>query len=154
MDIKQEVKRLKDNRLLSDKEEIINFEEAMDNILNVEELTLISDLILGFDDNTQDDEVMFGLIHAIESFDEIFPPKETLRVFAESIEKMFPHAKEWAKIFHKRILNHKPSYDTYIKIISEIDIKKKKLVIGLLKEIIKEDPEVFDESINQFLNRI
>ncbi|HHT7240287.1 MULTISPECIES: Imm30 family immunity protein [Bacillus] len=36
-------------------------------------------------------------------------------MLANSITKMIPHAKEWLKILHKRILNHEPSRNIYKK---------------------------------------
>ncbi len=64
---------------------------------------------------------MFGLIHAIESYDKIVSSEVSLKVLANSIPKMIPHAKEWLKRPHKRISNHEPSRNIYKKIIPTLN---------------------------------
>jgi hypothetical protein len=73
--------------------------------LGLNEIDHISNLCLGFDDETEHDEIMFGLVHAIESYDKTFGLEKSLTKIAESFPVMLPQAKEWTKIIHKRILN-------------------------------------------------
>ncbi|APM39140.1 Imm30 family immunity protein [Clostridium kluyveri] len=151
MDINIEAKKLKDNRLLKTEEEIRNFEQAVENIISMKDVNNIKYLCLGFDDSTEHDEVMFGLIHAIESYDKMFGAEEALAKLAEAIPDMYPHAKEWVKVLHKRILNDAPSRKIYVKVISNSDSSIKKTVIDLFSDIMEKNPSKFEMAVNEFL---
>ncbi|KML32051.1 Imm30 family immunity protein [Rossellomorea marisflavi] len=140
-----------DNRLLRNEEEITAFEQAISSILDLKELNHIRNLCLGFHDATENDEVMFGLIHAIESYDDFFDPELSLKALAESIPYMLPHAKEWAKTLHKRILNHEPSFKVYKKVISTADDSIKETVLQLVNEIKERHPKRFETSVDEFV---
>ena len=61
MNILHEVRILNENKLLRTNEEIEKFECAIENILSNEDYKDIKYLCTGFDDNTEDDEVMFEI---------------------------------------------------------------------------------------------
>lgn len=151
MDINIVTQTLIDNRLLRSQQEITDFELAISIILNLKDLNHIRNLCLGFDDTTEHDEVMFGLIHAIEYYDKDFGLEQSLVVLSEALPCMLPHAKEWAKTLHKRILNHEPSSKIYSKIISQEDDNVKNIAIQLLDEIKERNPKRFQVSVDEFL---
>lgn len=154
MNILDEVKILNENKLLRTNEEIEKFECAIENILNNEDYKDIKYLCTGFDDNTEDDEVMFGLIHAIESYDRIADMKLTLKEFIHSIPSVHSYAKEWIKIMNKRILNDENSLKEYIEIAKNCDEKLKLILIELMNEVKKDNPERFSQPVNKFLTYI
>lgn len=88
MDINIVTQTLVDNRLLRNQQEITDFELAVSIILNMKDLNHIRNLCFGFDDTTEHDEVMFGLIHAIESYDKEFGSEQSLEVLSESLPCM------------------------------------------------------------------
>jgi len=116
----------------------------------MKDVKLVKDLCSGFDDQTEDHEVMFGLVHAIEDFE----AKEGLFEMAKSIPSMLPHAKEWATILNYRVLNHEPSRKLYIKVLSKLDSTNKDTIVGIIKEIKDEDPARFENSANEVLTNI
>lgn len=155
LDLQELTKQLTENRLLSNNEEIKKFETAITEILNKGDIDHIKSLCRGFYDATENDEVMFGLIHAIESYDQDYSLENTLEKLASSIPVMLPHAYEWLKIFHKRILNHPESKSVYAKIIKDIgneDIKG--IVDKQMNEIKSKNPQKFHESVNYILSVI
>ncbi|MBJ8052076.1 hypothetical protein JDS87_08580 [Bacillus cereus] len=152
MDILGELTELKNNRLLRDESEVDKFEKSIENILGMENVNHIEILCQGFDDLTENDEVMFGLIHAIESYDKIVSSDVSLKVLANSIPKMLPHAKEWLKILHKRILNHEPSRNIYKKIIPTLNNDIQKYIVSQLTSIKQRNPSRFEESVNSVLD--
>ena len=154
MNILDEVKILNENKLLRTNEEIEKFECAIENILSNEDYNDIKHLCTGFDDNTEDDEVMFGLIHAIESYDRIADMKLTLKEFIDSIPRVYSYAKEWIKIMNKRILNDENSLEEYIKIAKNCDEELKLILIELMNEVKKDNPERFSQPVNKFLTYI
>lgn len=151
LDINNLTQTLIDNRLLRNEEEISAFEQAISSVLDLKDLNHLRNLCLGFHDATENDEVMFGLIHAIESYDNIFGSEQSLIELAESLPYMLPHAKEWAKTLHKRILNHESSCKIYSKVISTADVNIKKIVLQLVKEIKERNPKRFEASVDEFV---
>jgi hypothetical protein len=151
LDINRLTQTLIDNRTLRNQQEISEFENAISIILNLKDLNHIRNLCLGFDDSTENDEVMFGLIHAIESYDNVFSSEQSLKKLSESLPYMIPHAKEWAKTLHKRILNHEPSCEIYSKVISQGDVNIKKIVLKLVTEIKERNPRRFEASVDEFV---
>lgn len=154
MDILVELTELKNNRLLRDKREVEKYEKSIENILDMKDVNNIEELCQGFDDLTENDEVMFVLIHAIESYDKIVSLEISLKVLANSIPKMLPHAKEWLKILHKRILNHEPSRNIYKEIIPTLNEDIQKNIVSQLKSIKEKNPSRFEKSVNSILNFI
>lgn len=154
VDIKIETQRLIDNRLLRTQQEIQDFEQGIINILGINDVQHIKNLCLGFDDATENDEIMFGLIHAIESYDKTFGSELPLINLAESLNFMLPHAKEWAKTLHKRILNHDPSSKVYAEVISKVDIGIKSSVIEIVNQIKDKNPKKFETPVLFFLSNL
>ncbi|NYF25102.1 Imm30 family immunity protein [Sporosarcina sp. JAI121] len=152
MDISVELTELKNNRLLRDENEVEKFEQSIENILKMEDFNHIEILCQGFDDLTENDEVMFGLIHAIESYDNIVGSEASLKILANSIPKMLPHAQEWLKILHKRILNHEPSRNIYKKIIPTLNNDVQDYIVSQLTSIIEKNPSRFEESVNSIID--
>lgn len=154
MDISVELTELKNNRLLRDENEVKKFEKCIENVLEMEDVNHIEILCQGFDDSNENDEVMFGLIHAIESYDNIVGSEASLEVLANSIPKMLPHAKEWLKILHKRILNHEPSKKNYKKIVPSLNNDIQEFIVTQLTKIKEKNPSRFEESVNDILELI
>lgn len=154
MDINSLTQTLIDNRFLKNQQEISAFETAISSILNLNDLNHIGNLCMGFDDVTEHDEVMFGLIHAIESYDQVFGSEQSLKKLAQSLPYMLPHAKEWAKTLHKRILNHEPSCNIYAEVISQGDVNIKMIALQLVTEIKERNPKSFEASVDEFISRV
>ena len=152
LDIIVELTELKNNRLLRDESEVKKFEKSIENILDMKNVNHIEILCQGFDDLTEKDEVMFGLIHTIELYDKIVSSEVSLKLLANSIPKMLPHAKEWLKILHKRILNHETSRNIYKKIIPTLNNDTQKIVVSQLTSIKERNPSRFEESVNSILD--
>lgn len=147
MDLKTEILKLQKSRLLRNTFEITDFESAIENIISFKDAKLIKDLCTGFDDKTEDHEVMFGLVHAIEDFE----GEEGLLEMVKAIPTMLPHAKEWVTILNYRILNHEPSRKLYIDVLKKVDVSVKNTILQILKEIKNEDPVKFEMSVNEVL---
>jgi len=147
-----EANKLRTNRFLKNEEEIINFEEAIENILYMQDIKHIEYLCSGFDDSTEDPEVMFGLIHAIESYDNVAGVEASLKELVKSIPGMMPHAKEWVLILHKRILNDPSSLKAYVSVIRGSNIDTKERIVNIMEDIKKDNPQKFKDNVEAFLN--
>ncbi|MDQ0110676.1 Imm30 family immunity protein [Paenibacillus harenae] len=154
MDIISQTQILVNSRILRTENEVQQFENAIANILNLNDVDHIKNLCLGFDDATEHDEVMFSLIHAIESYDKTFGPEVPLQKLADSINGMLPHARGWVETLHKRILNHDLSRRVYAEVISNCDTGIKDTVLQLINGIKAKNPKKFEASVSEFFSNI
>ena len=108
---------------------------------------------MGFDDDTDKYEVMFGLVHGIEQLykDRI---EEGLNLIALAVPKVINRAEEWMEVLHYRILNHEQVRITYGKVLSKMDNKTKEIIINLLTNIKDEDPDMFGNSVDEVLKSL
>ena len=153
MDVKSESKRIYTNRILQSQKEISEFEEALSNLISLRDTSIIYELCMGFDDNTEQYEIMFGLVHGIEHLykDNI---EEGLYLLALAVPSVIDRAKEWMEVLHYRILNHEKVRRLYGSVLSKLDIKTREVVINLLREIKSEDPSMFGNSVDEVLKVI
>lgn len=105
INLESTTQQLRDNRLMKTDEQIRLFEEALEQIGDEGNVSQITALCQGFDDNTEHSKVMFGLIHTIEGYDNISSSEEALSNFLEAAPSMLPHAADWLRTMLVRILN-------------------------------------------------
>lgn len=146
--MKKLIEELYNNRLLRTYEELEKFEENLNAISKVVKEEDILDLCKVFDDNTKDDEVMFGLIHLIE----IFSSEKAFEFTVIGIANMTTSAIGWAKIIIYRCLNNDFSRGMLKKAISFAEFSIQQKVISLLNIIKTEDFDKFGMSINEVLS--
>lgn len=142
------------SRFLQNEEQVQEFEESIEKILSLNSVDCIRDLCLGFEDGAEDDEVMFGLVHAIEAFNMDYGLEVSLTRLAEAVPCMLPHAREWAKTLHKRILNHDETRKVYLAVMYNIDQSTRDIVIALMNEIKVKNPDRFAKKTEEFLSMI
>ncbi|WP_062050326.1 Imm30 family immunity protein [Bacillus sp. JCM 19034] len=153
MDVKSELNKIYTNRLLQSQEEIDAFEEALGNIIGLEDKSVITELCMGFDDDTEQYEVMFGLVHGIEHlYKENI--EDGLYLIAIAVPSVIDRAREWMEVLHYRILNHEQVRRVYGNMLSKLDDNSKEIIINLLRDIKSEDPDMFSNSVDEVLKGI
>jgi len=153
VDVKSELKKVYTNRLLQSQKEISSFEEALGNLIGLGDISVITGLCMGFDDDTEQYEIMFGLVHGIEHlYKENI--EEGLYLIALAIPSVIDRAREWMEILHYRILNHEQVRRIYGSVLSKLDDKTKEIIINLLRDIKSEDPNMFSNSVDEVLKAI
>ena len=105
MKVNNAINTLKLNRFMKTENEILLFEEALEEIGNTDDYYMIGNLMDVLEDNTEHEEVMWGLIHTIEYLSE-FSPKEGLKSLINAIPDNVEKCREWIEILHFRILNN------------------------------------------------
>ncbi|VXC56373.1 conserved hypothetical protein [Bacillus sp. 349Y] len=147
------MRRLYDHRLLENENEVRDFNESLIEVLAYNDVSVITELCFVLDDETEQFEVMFGLIHGIESLykNNI---EEGLGCIAEAFPNMITSAKEWAEILHYRILNHPQVRSVYEKVLLGLDPSITLSIKELLIDLKKEDPDLFSESVNEVIKSI
>lgn len=151
MDVKDELIKLYNSRLLKTTEEIETFEGAIEKIVNLQDAKLISKLCRCFDDKCENVEVMYGLVHAIETFE----GEEYFEQVIIATKDMVETAKMWVRTIYYGILNDEQSRKTLSNVLkNKVDNCNKNIVILLLEQIKNEKPEIFTDSVNEVLNSI
>lgn len=123
------------------------FEQFEDAITNLSKMATVDDipiLCVGFDDSTEEEEVMFGLLHLIESFQ----GEQAIELTIQGILKMTQYGKRWSKLIIKRILNNDSTKEKYRLVFTELDSSSKNELVGLMNEIKSDYPEIFGQIIN------
>lgn len=136
------------NRLLSTNDEYTNFEKALSDLSDVIKEEDIPYLCKVFDDNTYDEEMMFGLIHIME----LFSSERAFELTIIGIANMLENAINWAKIIIYRCLNDDFSRDMLKIAIKKANVKEKQMVVSLLNTIKCEDNDRFGAVIDTIIN--
>ena len=122
---------LRTNRLMRLKEEIFAFDNALIELAENPQGTDLQELHLILDDNCEQPEVMWGLVHFLESFD----AKEQLQALLNVIPQLVISAPEWTEIIHYRILNHEPTRFLYQDMLKFSDSNTQQIVSKILSDI-------------------
>jgi len=119
------------NRFMRSRAEFIAFEEAMAELAKNPKNEYLPELHLVLDDECEHHEVMYGLIHFLESFD----AKEQLQAFIDVIPKLIIRAPNWTKTLLYGILNDDSSRALYKEILHSANSESRDVICQLLKEI-------------------
>lgn len=136
-------------RKLSTKEEYLLFESALQELQMNITVDDIAEICKAFDDDTQDDEVMFGIIHLIE----YLQGEEYLKYIAIYTPDM-KYAHDWAMTLNKRILNSSQYFEKYIEVIGELKKEYKENILRLLIDIKNDSPTKFGKKIDTLIKRV
>ncbi|GED18151.1 Imm30 family immunity protein [Aneurinibacillus migulanus] len=147
MNIEAEIKKLYNCRLLRTQAECEEFDHILEKLADYTEEKMIRDLCMVFDDETHQEEVMFGLIHFIESFE----MDKYLTEMAKALPDMVYKAREWARILNIRILNSETYRNEYVKVLMHMDSKVKTIVVDLLIDIKNDDPKRFAHTADELI---
>jgi hypothetical protein len=92
---------LEANRLLRSPDEVALFEQTLATLAQKPDPADLSSLHLILDDACEQPEVMFSLVHFLESFD----MQEQVQAFIQVMPNLVKRAAEWTAILHPRIMN-------------------------------------------------
>ncbi|HEX2619544.1 MAG TPA: Imm30 family immunity protein [Phototrophicaceae bacterium] len=146
----KQINAIKLNNKMHTLEEIEGFRQGV-NELKVSlpnSPDILSKLLLGFIDKTEHKEVMWSLLHLIESYEYHIYIKSLIVTTPLMIEEAF----NWLKILYTRILNNEKTYKELIDQLSEFPYNIRKTVVDFLLNII-EDPKGEDANRVKTLNQ-
>jgi hypothetical protein len=89
------------NRLMRSSDEVAVFEQTLEELAQDPDPADLPELHLILDDACEQPEVMFSLVHFIESFD----VQAQVQAFIQVIPDLVKRAAEWTAILHARIMN-------------------------------------------------
>ncbi|MEH2389850.1 MAG: Imm30 family immunity protein [Nostoc sp.] len=123
---------LRENRLMQTQQQVTDFENALAEIADNPDEQKLSAYHLVLDDQCQQPEVMFSLIHFLESFD----IEEQIAAFIKVVPQLMINAPEWTKIIHDRILNDDSACQVYQKLLHSANLNTPHFLYHLLEESI------------------
>ena len=147
MDSARQAEILYRARIMQDKDEVRQFEEALEALASSGDPSVLPSLYAAFDDSTQQQEVMWGLIHAVE----VFEAEDSLREMARAIPEIHLRAKEWIRTMHFRILNDAQYTQIYKQVLKSLSHDVREVVQNELNALAKETPE-FRERVSRLLS--
>ena len=124
---------LTENRLMQTPQEVEAFETALAEIAKNPDENNLTAYHLILDDRCQSPEVMFSLIHFLESFD----MEKQIEAFITMIPQLMLSVTEWTRILHNRILNDESACQVYQKLLHSINSQKLYFLYYLLEESVK-----------------
>src|SRR6267143_5482459 len=97
------IERLRAIHRLETGAEMDEFDHLIADLANDEPLdpSLLPDLFLSFYDDTEGEEIMWGLLHVVEDF----PPQAYGSALVDALPGMVTQAKRWALLLLMRLLN-------------------------------------------------
>ena len=137
------IQQLINAKKLRTNEEYVLFEDALQALQACIAVDDITEICKAFCDDTQDDEVMFGVIHLIEHLQ----GKEYLKKIAICTPNM-KDAHNWAMTLNKRIINSSKYFEEYIEIINALEKEYKEKILKLLVDVKNDNPKRFGEKID------
>jgi hypothetical protein len=132
----QYVEELIKYRLLVNRVEVQAFDQALDSFapfvpsLSVEDLRL---LLRTFTDQTQHNEVMWGLVHLVEAA----PTSAYIYALLAELPVLKIEAQEWAELLLGRLANGKHTHELLIGAMREVSDESKRIAIDMLGEVEK-----------------
>ena len=148
MDKSIQIQQLINARKLNTNEEYELFEGALQALQASITIDDIAEICKAFYDDTQDDEVMFGIIHLIEQLQ----GEEYLKKIAICTPDM-KEAHDWAMTLNKRIINSQKYFEKYIEIIGDLEKEYKEKILKLLVDVKNDNPKRFGDKINMLIER-
>ncbi|MFB2934180.1 Imm30 family immunity protein [Aerosakkonemataceae cyanobacterium BLCC-F154] len=129
---------LEANKFMRTNEEIAAFETALAEFAKNPNSEYLRELHLILNDECQQPEVMFSLIHFLESFE----IKAQLQAFLDVVPQLILDAPEWTKIIHYRILNDESATTIYKDMLQSVDLPTQNVVENLIEQINQEHQPV------------
>lgn len=137
-------KKLIDNKAMATNIQIELFEDVIEEIIEEKEIDDILILVKGFDNDTEDEEVMFGLVHAIDEYDGIFGMEKCASYLLNGFKYMANNnADYWIDIFMIRILNSDEARVAYENVIDSKGVVIKSIVRNSIDRLVEDDKEEF-----------
>lgn len=129
---------LKKNRFMRTPEEVGKFDSALDTLAqNIDihnDISYLPDLFLLFNDITDYQEVMWGLLHLTE----VFEAEPSMEVFINIAPILMEQSEEWATRIQYRILNDKKLHHVYKSALDAAPEENRKIINQLLDTIASE----------------
>jgi hypothetical protein len=131
----QAVQKLVANRQLATADQVKAWDEALAELDQQKDAADLKDLHLVFIDQTQNQEVMFGLVHLLEAFD----VRPQIEAMLEALPTMVKQAPEWTRVLHYRILNDDAASAVYKDVLAAASGPGAEAARSVLEQIARDE---------------
>ena len=115
------IKILQYNQLMRSSSEVIAFEQALEELAQNPNSDDLPSLYLILNDDCQQPDVMFSLVHFVESFD----IQAQIQAFIQVVPILIEQAPEWTEILYTRINNDKTARTVFDTTLQSMNIEKR-----------------------------
>lgn len=119
---------LEANHLLRSPNEVALFEQTLEKLAQNPNSADLSKLHLILDDACEQPEVMFSLVHFLESFE----LQEQIQAFIEVMPDLVKRAAEWTAILHSRIANDAIARSVFEEKVRSMNAQKQSEIFQVL----------------------
>lgn len=119
---------LEANRLLRSPDEVVRFEQTIETLAKKPDPTDLPNLHLILDDACEQPEVMFSLVHFLESFD----VHDQIQAFIQVMPDLVNRAAEWTSILYSRMMNDESAGLLFEERVRSMDDQKQSEIYQLL----------------------
>lgn len=154
MKLEDLVLQLQKNRKVFEDIEIILFLQALEGIQANRTYENIPLLLTGFDDEADDPEMMYEIIHAVESYFQEIGSELYLKILFDSLVEVSEYGGIWMKLMIKRVLNSISCRNSAIYILKTCDLKTRDFLYTLLAEIKDENAVQFGTSVDHLQSEL
>ena len=124
------IRVLEANKLMRSRQDVIAYETALAELAKHPQTEDLPTLHLMFDDRCEQPEVMFSLLHFLESFD----LQQQLQAFITVAPQLIGLAQDWARIIHTRILNDDSACQLYRELLHSVNSQHPNFIRQLLED--------------------
>jgi Immunity protein 30 len=129
------ISTLKANKLMRSREEVLAFDNALTELAHNTTDVDLEELLSVLDDNCEHEEVMWGVVHFLESFDS----RKQLLALLNVVQKLAVSAPAWTEIIHYRIFNDEPTRFFYQDMLRSSDLNTQQVVTKILEDIARKN---------------
>jgi len=134
---------LEANRLLRSPHEVAVFEQTLEKLAQNPDPADLPSLHLILDDACEQPEVMFSLVHFLESFD----VREQVQAFIQVMPDLVKRSAEWTAILHSRTMNDdvaRSAFDERVRSMSRQDFLEIQRLLSLVaaRQLLKQESKV------------
>lgn len=145
------VKQYIENRLMVDYEQKELFEEAMNKLFEEFDVNKFDIYLQGFDDNTEDEELMFSVVHGIEYIVKMYGIDFYVKKLLNNLKILQPHAYQWSETLILRLINWEDSFNVLKNELKNIDNETATLLNKIINNLILRNPEKFETKGKELL---
>jgi hypothetical protein len=131
------LERLRANRFMRSAAEVSAFEAALEVVAARRDLGLLPDLHLVLTDECGHHEVMFGLVHLLESFE----VDAQVHAFLTALPRLVQQAPTWAGVLQRRILNDEAGRASCLRLFAAARLESRVAAGGVLAAIAARDDD-------------
>ncbi|MGG5507172.1 MULTISPECIES: Imm30 family immunity protein [unclassified Myroides] len=105
-------------RLMTSDAEVELFEEALHFLFVQEKIENIPLFLSVLDDRTEKEEVMYGILHAIESYASTLGFPKYVETLLDAMDSWQEQAEEWQELLFLRMINNEACFADLVRIVS------------------------------------